>query len=179
MTTIFKYRLVLTGFMIGLALSGLTAFPLVYELNLLADWLIPYRTQFPSLVDWILKVRQGLVETDSKYPFIAYGTDWLAFAHLMIAAAYIGPWREPVRNRWIIEWGMFCCIATFPVVFICGPIRGIPWGWMAVDCAFGLLAFPGLLACWKWSKQLELESQSALVGESDYRVEAEIGKVAH
>jgi len=37
------------------------------------------------------------------YPFIAYGTDWLAFAHFVIAIAFIGPWRDPVRNVWVVE----------------------------------------------------------------------------
>lgn len=155
MTTLFKYRLVLGGFAVGLVLSGLTAFPLTRELGLLARWLAPHRAQFPALAQWIFRVQKGLVATDAEYPFLAYGTDWLAFAHLMIATAYIGPWREPVRNRWVLEWGMLCCVGTFPLAFICGPIRGIPWGWTLLDCAFGALALPALFLCWRWSKTLE------------------------
>ena len=30
---------------------------------------------------------------------IAYGTDWLAFAHITIAVAFLGPLKDPVRNR--------------------------------------------------------------------------------
>ena len=34
-----RLRVILAGFIIGLVLSGLTAFPLEWELNLLARWL--------------------------------------------------------------------------------------------------------------------------------------------
>jgi hypothetical protein len=77
---------------------------------------------------------------DAKFPFLAYGTDWLAFAHLMIAVAFIGPLRDPVRNRWILEWAMICCVGVLPLAFIMGPIRG-PFGWTLVDCAFGVVGF--------------------------------------
>ncbi len=157
MTLLKKYRVVLGGFMLGLLLSGITAFPLTCELNLLFDWLSPRRELFPSLFAWIARVRTGLIQTDAQFPFIAYGTDWLAFAHLMIFAAYIGPFREPVRNRFVLEWGMFCCVAVVPLAFICGPIRGITLGWTLVDCAFGIVGFPPLWLCWKWSKTMESE----------------------
>lgn len=157
MNLLLKYRILLTGFMTGIALSGLTAFPLTWELNLLVGWLEPHRETFPSLFEWIARVRNGLVETDARFPFLAYGTDWLAFAHLMIAAAYVGPWRDPIRNRFILEWGMFCCLAIVPLAFICGPIRGIPWAWTIVDCAFGVVGIGPLYLCWKWSKQMEKE----------------------
>ena len=163
-----KYRILLGGFMLGVALSGITAFPLTWELKLLAQ--ITAQLPFESLHEWIVRVRDALVETDARHPFLAYGFDWLAFAHLMIAAAYIGPYREPVRNRFLLEWGMFCCVATWPVAFICGPIRGIPFGWILVDCAFGIVAFPVLWTLWKWSKQLETGAQTAPVSSmwSDY-----------
>jgi hypothetical protein len=38
-------------------------------------------------------------------PFLAYGTDWLAFAHLAIAVVFIGPWINPVRSQWVITFG--------------------------------------------------------------------------
>ena len=34
------------------------------------------------------------------YPLLAYGTDWLAFSHLVLAVVFLGAWRDPVRNRW-------------------------------------------------------------------------------
>ncbi|SCF41963.1 hypothetical protein [Micromonospora mirobrigensis] len=32
-----------------------------------------------------------------------YGTDWLAFAHLVLAVAFWGPLRDPVRNVWVVQ----------------------------------------------------------------------------
>jgi hypothetical protein len=32
------------------------------------------------------------------HPWLAYGTDWLAFAHIVIAVFFIGPFVDPVQN---------------------------------------------------------------------------------
>jgi hypothetical protein len=58
---------------------------------------------------------------------LAYGTDWLAFAHLVIAIAFLGPLKDPVRNIWVVEFGMIACLLVIPLALICGPIRGIPF----------------------------------------------------
>ena len=138
-----RIRLVLICFVVGLVLSGLTAFPLTWELKLMAHWLGASEgatpEQFSGLTEWIVRVRNALIETDAKHPFLAYGYDWLAFAHLMIAFSFIGPYRDPVRNIWIIEWAMLCCVAILPLAFICGPIRGIPFYWQLIDCSFGVI----------------------------------------
>ena len=90
-------------------------------------------------------VRNALIDTYGKYPFIAYGTDWLAFGHLMIALAFIGPLKDPERNVWVIEWGMIACILIIPTAMICGPIRGIPFYWRLIDCSFGVF---GIIPLW-------------------------------
>lgn len=89
-----RIRAWLTLFLICLVLSGLTAFPLVTELH----WA-------NSLVDndWLRRVGDGLDQADAAYPFLLYGTDWLAFAHLVIAVFFYGVHRDPVRNIWIVE----------------------------------------------------------------------------
>lgn len=79
--------------------------------------------------------------TYAHYPWVAYGTDWLAFAHLALAVLFIGPWRDPVRNIWVIEFGLLACLGVLPLALICGPIRGIPFYWRLIDCSFGVLAF--------------------------------------
>ena len=154
-TLLLRYRVLLCAIITGIVLAGATAFPLTWELKLLSSWLRNAPLQLPALNAWIFRVRDALVETDAKFPFLAYGYDWLAFAHLMIGVAFIGPLRDPVRNRWILEWAMICCACVVPLAFIMGPIRGIPIGWTLVDCAFGVVGFPPLLLCWKWSKELE------------------------
>jgi hypothetical protein len=144
MNTLTRIRAWLVVFTAGLVLSGVTAFPLVTETRLLAD--LAHALPTPeAVVAWIDRVHAGLAATGLDYPFIAYGTDWLAFAHLVIAAAFWGPWRDPVRNVWVIEWGMICCLAVIPLTLIAAPIRGLPWGWQLLDISFGILGVIPLL----------------------------------
>jgi hypothetical protein len=127
-------------------LSGLTAFPLESELQLLASLLPDAGQPHPSMFTrWIVTVRNGLIETNAKYPFLAYGTDWLAFAHLVIAVAFIGPLRDPVRNVWVIDFGLIACAAVIPLALIAGQVRGIPFGWRLIDCSFGVFGAISLL----------------------------------
>jgi hypothetical protein len=92
-----------------------------------------------SISHWLAKVREGVVATNVKYPFIAYGTDWLAFAHFVIAIVFIGPLCNPVRNIWVIEFGIIACILVVPFALIAGSFRGIPVGWRMIDCCFGAI----------------------------------------
>ncbi len=39
----------------------------------------------PALAQWIEKINQGVQNGYGQYPFLAYGTDWLAFGHIAIA----------------------------------------------------------------------------------------------
>src|SRR5687768_1906203 len=87
----------------GLILSGLTAFPIQWQLSIAYEWIQSHHLD-NDLTKWIAFVHQGVTETYTKYPFIGYGTDWLAFAHLVIAVAFIGPLRDPVKNIWVIEF---------------------------------------------------------------------------
>jgi hypothetical protein len=38
-------------------------------------------------------------DTSDKHPFLFYGFDWLALAHLVIALLFFGPYRDPIRNK--------------------------------------------------------------------------------
>ena len=124
----------------GLVSSGLTAFPLETETGLLVDWLEAsgLAGSWPDLVAWVERVHEGLSRTYAAHPFVAYGTDWLAFAHLVIAAAFWGALRDPVRNVWVVEWGMIACAAVVPLALVCGRLRGIPWFWQCIDVSFGV-----------------------------------------
>lgn len=147
-----RVRRWISVFIAGLVLSGLTAFPLQRELGILHR--LVRQVPVPSaLVEWIAFVDRGLQATYAQYPFVAYGTDWLAFAHLVIAVAFIGPWREPVRNRWVIDWGLICCAGIVPLVLIAGPVRGIPWFWQLVDCSF---AVGGAIPLWLVRREIDL-----------------------
>jgi hypothetical protein len=148
-STLTRVRVWLALFIVGLIVSGVTAFPLEAETRLLvrllnADW-SPAPEHLPTLVAWLDRVHEGIVATNREYPFIAYGTDWLAFAHLVIAIAFWGPLRDPVRNVWVVQFGMIACVAVVPLALIAGPVRGIPWWWQLIDISFGVIGIIPLL----------------------------------
>lgn len=132
-------RFWLALFIVGLVLSGLTAFPLETELRWLVSRLPDSASIRPSaLTAWLVRVRDALAETNSHYPFLAYGTDWLAFAHLAIAVAFVGPLCDPIRNVWVVDFGLIACALVIPLALIAGAVRSIPFGWRLIDCSFGL-----------------------------------------
>ena len=158
MKLITKIRLLIVFFIIALILSGVTAFPVQTELH----WLLSHPSLIPSFAEkWLQDVYSALIETNAKYPMLAYGFDWLAFAHIVIAMAFIGPLRDPVKNKWIIDWAILSCIAVLPLAFICGPIRSIPMFHILIDCSFGIIGLIPLLICRKWIKQLAAENNNA------------------
>lgn len=145
-------------FIAALVASGLTAFPLRAELECLASWLDIRPGVDPVAYDglrhWIARVREGLEESYGAYPFLAYGTDWLAFAHLAIAVFFVGPFREPDRHDWILVSGLVACAGIVPLALIGGGIRGIPIAWRLVDCAFGVFGAIPLAYCLRLSRRL-------------------------
>jgi hypothetical protein len=155
-------RIWLAVVIVGLVLSGITAFPLQHENALLIRIaaLLHLAEHAPSLNSWFLKVHAALVDTNDRYPFLAYGTDWLAFAHLVIAVAFVGPYRDPVRNQWFITWGLIACAGVPLLAFIAGPIRDIPIYWRLIDSSFGVFCCAALLLVRRSVKRLEhLEQQ--------------------
>ena len=140
-------------FIIMLALSGITAFPVYTELKWMKEQGLINTNSLMG--QWLNKVWNGVNETNSNNSFLFYGYDWLAFAHLVIAMAFIGPLRNPVKNIWIIEWAMLACVSIIPLAFICGSIRDIPWFHILIDCSFGIIGLIPLFITWKWIRQLE------------------------
>lgn len=139
-------------FMIALAISGATAFALETELG----WLVKvWPVHEGPLYHWLQIVYFAVRDTNAQYPFMAYGYDWLAFAHLVIALVFIGVLRDPVRNIWIMEFGMLACLAVFPLAFICGAIRGIPVYWRLIDCSFGVIGLIPLAICYRKIRLLQ------------------------
>jgi len=153
-----RYRLVLGAFMLGLVFSGVTAFPLLRELELLASLLgIPTAAAPASLSGlhfWIATVREGLRAMHASYPWLAYGTDWLAFGHIVIALFFLGPLRDPVANAWVLKTGLAACAGVVLLALICGPIRGIPFYWRLIDCSFGVFGAAPLLYCLRLTDDL-------------------------
>ena len=138
-------------FMIVLALSGFTAIPIETELNFLTRFF----SLNSSIGQWLDKVYEAFHDTNKNYPFLAYGYDWLAFAHLVLAILFIGPLKDPIRNKWVIEFGMIACILIIPFALVAGHYRGIPLLWRFIDCSFGIIGILPLLICLRQINKLE------------------------
>ena len=154
-----QIRVWLVLFIIGLVLSGITAFPLQQETSLLNSIFgvspIPPAVSESPLHTWLRRVHEGIVHTNRNYPFMAYGTDWLGFAHLVIAIAFLGPLRDPVRNKWVLQFGVIACAGVVPLALIAGPIRCIPFYWRLIDCSFGVLGVIPLMICLHYVRRIE------------------------
>ena len=141
-------------FIAGLFLSGATAIPLETEVG----WLVRVTgarerlmeaksANAPAWAFWLCRVEEALKETNLRHPFISYGGDWLAFGHFMIALAFVGAWRDPIRNRWLFDFGLIACTLVIPYALVFGGIRGIPLWWRFIDCSFGVFGAVPLWIC--------------------------------
>ena len=149
-----RIKLLTWLFILGLALSGATAIPLPGELNLLVNF-IGADGKSSAWMQWLLRVQEALAQTQAQHPFLFYGTDWLAFGHFVIAIAFIGALRDPIRNRWLFDFGMIACALVIPCALVFGGLRGIPIWWRLIDCSFGVFGFIPLWFCRKWTGELE------------------------
>lgn len=154
-----RIRLLIIFFIFALIVSGITAFPLETEMRIACDILGISQTasveNYTGLHYWIAKVNNALVNTNCDYHFLAYGYDWLAFAHIVIAVAFIGLYRKPVQNIWIVYFAMIACVGIIPLALICGEIRQIPIYWRLIDCSFGVFGIIPLYILHIYIKRLE------------------------
>ncbi len=139
-----RIRFLLLFFIFALGIAGLTAIPLRWELAFLNQWFgtDSFLVQiWPAMSEWISRVNESVQTGYGTYPVLAYGTDWLAFGHVVIAVAFIGPLRDPLKNIWVIELGMIACILIVPWALIFGAVRDIPIFWTLIDISFGVFGF--------------------------------------
>lgn len=143
----------LVVFMSLLVLSGITAFPLRTEM----EFLMAHKNMFPNtLAVWIETIYIAVKQTPDV---VLYGTDWLAFAHIIIALFFIPVYIDPIRYKANLIVAMIACGAVFILAFVCGPIRGIPFFHQLIDCAFGFIGFFPLWFVYKKVNQLEILNQ--------------------
>ena len=162
-TLLRRIRFLTWLFIIGLAVSGATAIPLQSELDWLvhvtgADKLIEASAAnvVPAWALWLTKVQSSLHNISEAHPFLFYGTDWLAFGHFVIAIAFVGALRDPVRNAWLFKFGMIACALLIPYALVFGAIRGIPFWWRLIDCSFGVVGFVPMWLCGRWVRAMEM-----------------------
>jgi hypothetical protein len=143
-----RVRILIVFFIIGLTLSGLSAIPTQWETQILKQlfgsgtWLASF---LPEISGWVDRIHEGVQNSYGQYPFLAYPNDWLAFGHVIIAIAFIGPLRDPVKNIWVVELGMIACILVIPWAIIFSLLRDIPVFWTLIDMSFGIL---GIFLLW-------------------------------
>ncbi len=149
-----QIQLGLILFTMLLALSGITAFPLQTEI----DFLMNHRHWFPSFFQhWIMQLYNNITATPQV---MLYGTDWLAFAHIVIALFFIPVFLNPIKYAINLRMAQIACVLVFPLAFICGPIRGIPFFHQLIDCSFGVLGFLLLAFIYKRIQNLEKDEQA-------------------
>lgn len=149
---LFRCRISLAIFILGLIVSGITAFALEMETALLNRVLgldastSPKSFLFPLQI-FIYNVHLALNFTYARFPFLGYGTDWLGFGHLVIAAFFVLPFVDPIRYRAILSIGLLACAGVIITALIAGAIRHIPFFWTLIDCSFGVLGAIPLIYC--------------------------------
>ncbi|MFT3701084.1 MAG: hypothetical protein QM802_01875 [Agriterribacter sp.] len=146
-------------FIIALLISGVTAFAVETELAWALSW---WPKSNGILYKWLVICYEAVRNTNKNYPFIAYGYDWLAFAHIVIAVVFLGPLIDPVKNIWVVQFGCIACIMIFPLAFIAGYIREIPIFWRLIDCSFGIIGIIPLTICYKKIRLLEQVDNSSM-----------------
>jgi len=154
-----RLRLLTALFIAGLVLSGVTAIPLEQEVRWMREHLVgpaPHSLAALAVVDqWLSRIHEALRDTQARHLMLFYGTDWLAFGHFAIAIAFIGAWRDPVRNRWLFDFGLIACALVVPYAMVFGAARGIPLWWRLVDCSFGVFGAVPLWICRRDARALE------------------------
>lgn len=153
-------------FIIGLVVSGATAIPVRWEVDVLIKLMgveelgSHSATELDLLTRWLFEVRNALDTVEREDPFLFYGTDWLAFGHFVIAIAFVGALRDPVRNVWLFTFGMIACMLVVPYALIFGAVRGIPVWWRLIDCSFGVFGLIPLWLCRKWTHELAQNTET-------------------
>jgi len=153
-----RIRWLVALFIAGLVVSGATAIPVETEV----DWLISWLGIKPGdgghaqseMTGWLWRVKTAMHEINARYPFIGYGGDWLAFGHFVIAIAFVGALRDPVKNVWLFEFGLIACALVVPYALTFGAIRGIPLWWRLIDCSFGVFGAIPLWLCRRHALEL-------------------------
>lgn len=144
-----RFHLVL--FVIILALSGITAFPIQTEINYMYANLKHFPLEFH---EWITRLYNNMNSTPDV---MFYGTDWLAFAHIVISLFFVPVYLDPIKHKANLYVAMAACFMIFPLAFICGPIRNIPFFHQLIDCSFGVIGMLYLYFILKKINKLQVQ----------------------
>ena len=143
----------------GLLVSGITVWPAAPELKLVTRVFWGDSEPTRVLHAFVLQAIEGLESVKASYPFMLYTHDWLVIAHIALAILFAGAMRDPVRNVWIVQCGLTMCLLVPVLAGICIPIRGLPWRWFWIDCAFAPAAGLPLWIALRDIRQAEAEQK--------------------
>jgi hypothetical protein len=132
---------------IGLVLSGVTAINPDFFLHPIVQYF--NKGQQSGFTNWLNDIYKAILVTKAQYPFLLYGYDWLAFAHILLGVLFIGVLKDPHHSKWLIQFGMIACASILPFAFVFGSIRSIPLLWTLIDCSFAFGAMVPLLIIYK------------------------------
>jgi hypothetical protein len=165
-----RIRALLVFYAAALIASGLTAVPVEWELRTLVAvfWgdAAPGTTWWPAMHTWIVQCRDTAADINVRYPYVFYGFDWLAFGVSVIGLLFLGALRDPVRNVWVVQFGLICCGLVLVFSSIVPHLRGLPWFWMFVDGSFGVLGAIPLGVILRDIRRLERSDAGAPVTRS-------------
>jgi hypothetical protein len=143
----------------GLFVSGMTCYFLPWELRTVIDAVWGRgegaRTWMPQMHAFILKMEQAVLLVRRDYPELFLGTDYLGFAHVLLAILFFGAMRDPARNIWVIQFGLIASVLVIPAAFFFGSLRGAPFLHYLVDSSFGTGAVIFLYAAYRGARSLE------------------------
>ncbi|HEV8504616.1 MAG TPA: hypothetical protein VGQ53_04420 [Chitinophagaceae bacterium] len=154
----------LAFFMMMLVVSGITAMPAQWELAIA----VKFFDESSPIGGWLNEIYLAVHETGKKYPYLFYGYDWLGFAHIIIAIAFIGPYKDPVKNKWVLEFGTIACFLIIPFALFIGYFRGIPFWWRLIDCSFGILGLIPLGICYNKTTELERATRQTEISQYSF-----------
>jgi hypothetical protein len=154
-----RIRILLIIFTIIFLISGLTVFPVEWEVQTVIKVVWgdgPVGTGFTAPVHQkFVEIRDALPILRAQYPFMFYGLDWLGFGFIVMAILFLGTIRDPIKNKWVIQWALINCILVIPFAAVFAPLRGMPWQWIFIDSSFGIVGVIPLIIILREIKKIE------------------------
>ena len=126
---------------LGLFVSGVTIWPWEIEITFAISMLQSIKGP-ESLIQLLQEIRHDMRMLDESNSFVLYVADWLAFAHLVLAALFLMALKDPIRNVLVVRFGILCSLSVPILAITYIPMRGIPLFWILIDSSFALCAIP-------------------------------------
>jgi hypothetical protein len=145
----------------GLLVSGVTIWPAAWELRTGIRLVWGGGEPAGVLHAFVAQALDAYERVRIEQPFLLYGYDWLAFAHIVLAILFAGAARDPVRNIWVIQCGLVMCALVPVLAGVCIPLRGIPAEWFWIDFAFAPAAALPLWIALRDVRRIELRAGGA------------------